>query len=368
MRISGTLEEAAGPGVLCHVRGSRAARLRLLQDGVVAIRPTLDAVARRAGVSLATASRVVNGSARVSDTTRAAVEAAVAELGYLANPAARMLARRRTDTIALVISEPEDRVFADPFFPPVVHGIAASLADTELQLVLLPARGDRQQRKVERYVLAGHVDGVVMLSLHADDLLPRALADAGVPIVASGRVSGLDSVPFVDVDNRGGARIATAHLLETSGSVATITGPLDMTVSADRFKGYREALAAAGHHFDAELVAHGDFTVESGARAAESLLAARPGLRGIFAASDAMAIGALGALSAAGRGVPEDVSVVGFDDVPAAASSTPPLTTMRQPFDELGAALTDLLLRRIAGEAGIDGVVLPATLVRRRSG
>jgi DNA-binding LacI/PurR family transcriptional regulator len=248
-----------------------------------------------------------------------------------------------------------------------VHGIAAALADTELQLVLLPARGDRQQRKVERYVLAGHVDGVVMLSLHADDVLPRALADAGVPIVASGRPRGLDSVPFVDVDNRGGARTATAHLLESRGRVATITGPLDMAVSADRFEGYREALAAAGRELDAGLVAHGDFTVESGARAAESLLAARPSLDGIFAASDAMAIGALGALAAAGRRVPEDVAVVGFDDVAAAASSTPPLTTMRQPFAEMTAALTDLLLRRIAGETAGESVVLPATLVRRRS-
>jgi DNA-binding LacI/PurR family transcriptional regulator len=367
MRISGTLEAASGPGELCHVHGSRAGRSPVLQDGVVATRPTLDAVARRAGVSLATASRVLNGSARVSDATRASVEAAVAELGYLANPAARMLARRRTDTIALVISEPDDRVFADPFFPPVVHGIAAALADTDLQLVLLPARGNRQQRKVERYVLAGHVDGVVMLSLHADDVLPRALADAGVPIVAAGRPGGLDPVPFVDVDNRGGARTATAHLLESRDQVATITGPLDMSVSADRFDGYRDALAAAGREFDAGLVTQGDFTVEGGARAVVSLLAARPGLDGIFAASDAMAIGALGALAAAGRRVPEDVAVVGFDDVPAAASSTPPLTTMRQPFVDLAAALTDLLLRRIAGETVTEGIVLPATLVRRRS-
>ena len=333
----------------------------------MATRPTLDAVARRAGVSLATASRVLNGSAKVSDATRASVEAAVAELGYLANPAARMLARRRTDTIALVISEPDDRVFADPFFPPVVHGIAAALADTELQLVLLPARGNRQQRKVERYVRAGHVDGVVMLSLHADDVLPRALADAGIPIVAAGRPGGLDAVPFVDVDNRGGARTATAHLLESRGTVATITGPLDMSVSADRFEGYRDALAAAGRDFDAGLVTQGDFTIDGGARALVSLLAAHPGLDGIFAASDAMAIGVLGALAAAGRRVPEDVAVVGFDDIAAAASATPPLTTMRQPFAELTAAVTDLLLRRIAGESGLEGIVLPTTLIRRRS-
>ena len=326
-------------------------------------RPTLDEVAERAGVSTATVSRVLNNSARVSAAMRAAVEAAVAELGYVPNPAARNLARRRTDTIALVVSEPGDRLFADPFFPAVVHGIAEVLAETELQLVLLPARGERQQRKVERYVLEGHVDGAILLSVHADDVLPHALAAAGAPLVLSGRPRReAAAISWVDTDNRLGGRLATELLLETRSRVATITGPLDMSVSSDRFEGYRDALAGRP-----ALVAHGDFGVESGRAAAEELLRREPALDGLFAASDAMAVGALQALAAVARRVPGDVAVVGFDDVELAATASPPLTTVRQPWDEMTRALVDLLLRRIAGEPRAEQVVLAPTLVRRAS-
>jgi DNA-binding LacI/PurR family transcriptional regulator len=325
-------------------------------------------VAALAGVSTATVSRVLNDSAKVSEMTRAAVLAAVAELRYLPNPAARNLARRRTDTIALVISEPDRQLFADPFFSAVVHGIAETIAGTELQLVLLLARGEQQQRKVERYVRDGHVDGVIMGSLHADDVLPQALASAGVPIVLAGRPANISSgIPFVDVDNRAGARIATEHLLAGRRTVATITGPLDMAVSADRLEGYREALRGAGLDLRDDLVAVGDFTVESGARAVDRLLAAEPTLDGIFAASDAMGIGALERLEALGHSVPETVAVVGFDDLEIAATASVPLTTMRQPFEEMTRMLIDLLQRRIAGESRTEHVVLPATLVRRRS-
>jgi DNA-binding LacI/PurR family transcriptional regulator len=326
-------------------------------------RPTLDEVAERAGVSTATVSRVLNNSARVSAPMREAVEAAVAELGYVPNPAARNLARRRTDTIALVVSEPDDRLFADPFFPPVVHGIAEVLAETELQLVLLPARGERQQRKVERYVLEGHVDGAIMLSVHADDVLPQALAAAGAPLVLSGRPrADAGAVSWVDTDNRAGGRLATELLLETRSRVATITGPLDMSVSSDRFEGYRDALAGRP-----VLVAHGDFGIESGRFATEELLGREPGLDALFAASDAMAVGALQALAAAGRRVPEDVAVVGFDDVELAATASPPLTTVRQPWEEMTRSLVDVLLRRIAGGTRTEQIVLAPTLVRRAS-
>jgi DNA-binding LacI/PurR family transcriptional regulator len=331
-------------------------------------RPTLEQVAALAGVSTATVSRVLNHSPRVSATARTSVEEAVAELGYVPNPAARSLVRRRTDTIALVISEPDERMFADPFIPAVVHGIGEAIADTELQLILLLAQGQRHQRKVERYVCQGHVDGVVMLCQHDDDALPRAFVAAGVPIVFHGRPHGSGWIPCVDADNRSGAETATEHLLATRRRVATITGPLDMTVSADRLEGYRDALAAAGIAFDARLIAHGDFSVESGARAMEQLLAREPGVDGVFVASDPMALGALRQLEADGRRVPEDVAVVGFDDIDAAASATPPLTTMRQPLADMTRAVTDLLQRRIAGEAAPDEhVVFATTLVRRAS-
>ena len=163
-----------------------------------------------------------------------------------------------------------------------------------------------------------------MLCQHGDEALPRAFVAAGVPIVLTGRPRDADWIPYVDADNRGGARTATEHLLATRRRVATITGPLDLAVAADRFDGYRDALAAAGIAFDPSLVAHGDFTAESGGRAMELLLACEPCPDGVFAASDLMAAGALRRLEAAGRRVPDDVAVVGFDDVDVAASTTPP--------------------------------------------
>jgi DNA-binding LacI/PurR family transcriptional regulator len=330
--------------------------------GAMGPRPTLDEVAEIAGVSTATVSRVLNKSAPVSDAMRAAVEAAVAQLGYVPNPAARNLARRRTDTIALVASAPDDRFFTDPFFAAMVHRIAELVADTELQFVILTARGERQQRKVERYVLEGHVDATIMLTTHEDDVLPRTLAAAGAPLAIVGRPPDGAPIASVDTDNRAGGRIATEHLLARGTCVATIAGPGDMGVSADRLAGYRDALGRRP-----ELVAHGDFTLESGRTAMQALLDRDAALDGVFAASDEMALGALAALAAAGRRVPDDVAVVGFDDLELAARATPPLTTMRQPWDGLAHALVDLIRAQIGGDRAPRRVVLAPTLVRRAS-
>src|SRR5918992_1294644 len=199
--------------------------------------PTLAEVARVAAVSTATVSRVVNGSPKVRPDTRKTVERAIGRLGYLPNRAARTLVTRRTDTIALVVSESERRVFSDPFFPTIVQGISTAIADTQLQLLLLLARGEREHEKVARYLRQGHVDGVILMSLHGADPLPDALSDAGVPTVLSGR-----------------PRPAAAHLLSSGRTtVATITGPLDMTVGVDRFEGYADALKEADEVVRPEL-------------------------------------------------------------------------------------------------------------------
>jgi DNA-binding LacI/PurR family transcriptional regulator len=331
--------------------------------------PTLQEVARLAAVSTATVSRVVNRSPNVRPDTRRTVEEAIAALGYVPNRAARTLVTRRTDTIALVVSESESRVFSDPFFPATVQGISAAIADTELQLLLLLARGEREHEKVARYLRQGHVDGVILMSLHGADPLPRALSEAGIPTVLSGRPRPEERLPYVDADNRGGARAATSHLLASGReTVATITGPLDMTVGIDRFEGYADALREANREVRPELVEHGDFSEESGARALEALLERRPQLDAVFVANDPMAIGALAALRAAGRRVPEDVAVVGFDDIAAAASTTPPLTTVRQPLEEMTKAMAELLLGRIGHPDGEDESVVCATeLVLRAS-
>jgi DNA-binding LacI/PurR family transcriptional regulator len=334
-------------------------------------------------VSRATVSRVVNGSPKVSPPVRAQVERAVAKLGYVPNRAARSLVTRRADSVALVVSEPHARFFSEPFFAGMVRGVSAALAETGVQLVLLIAQDLGGRDHLERYVVGGHVDGVLLASLHGDDPLPGTLERAGVPAVLVGRPTGgvrgtagvvprsIGSGPasWVDADNRGGAARAVDHLARRGRRrIATITGPLDMGVGLDRLEGYRDGLAAAGLDSDGDLAEAGDFSEEGGAAAMARLLA-RPGdpVDAVFAASDLMAAGALRALRAAGRRVPEDVAVVGFEDSAMARYAQPPLTTVRQPIEELGRQATRLLLARINGEAGGMHLVLDTELVVRSS-
>ena len=332
--------------------------------------PTLEQVAALAGVSRATVSRVVNGSPKVSPAVRAQVERAVAKLGYVPNRAARSLVTRRADSVALVVSEPHARFFSEPFFAGMVRGVSAALAETGVQLLLLIAQALPDRGWLERYVVGGHVDGVLLASLHGDDPLPGTLERAGVPAVLIGRpVDQAAPGSYVDADNRGGAGKAVGHLARRGRRrIATITGSLDMGVGQDRLEGYRDGLAAAGLAGAGDLVETGDFTEEGGAAAMGRLLE-RPGdpVDAVFAASDLMAAGALRALRAAGRRVPEEVAVVGFEDSAVARYAQPPLTTVRQPIEEMGRQATRLLLAQVAGEAGGMHLILDTELVVRAS-
>jgi DNA-binding LacI/PurR family transcriptional regulator len=336
--------------------------------------PTLEQVAALAGVSRATVSRVVNGSPKVSPVVRAQVERAVAKLGYVPNRAARSLVTRRADSVALVASEPHARFFSEPFFAGMVRGVSGALAETGVQLLLLIAQGLPDRQRLQRYVVGGHVDGVLLASLHGDDPLPGALERAGVPAVLVGRPAGRGvdrgaPASYVDADNRGGAGKAVDHLARRGRRrIATITGPLDMGVGLDRLEGYRDGLGAAGLTVDEDLVEAGDFTEEGGAAAMARLLA-RPGppVDAVFAASDLMAAGALRALRVAGRRVPEDVAVVGFEDSAVARYAQPPLTTVRQPIEEMGRQATRMLLAKIAGEPGGMHLILDVDLIVRAS-
>jgi DNA-binding LacI/PurR family transcriptional regulator len=331
-------------------------------------RPTLEQVAARAGVGRGTVSRVVNGSPRVSAGTRAAVEAAIAELGYVPNRNARALAAGSADAVALVVPEPETKLFAEPYFAGVLRGVGAGLAGTDLQLLLTLVRDRRERDRFARYVRAHRVDGVLLVSVHADDPLPDLLESLAVPAVLGGRRSRGEALPYVDPDNTGGARAAVAHLLARGRrSVATIAGPRDSYAAQCRLEGYREALGAAGRARDAELVAHGDFTEAGGRTAMRRLLTRRPGLDAVFCASDLMAAGARHVLAEAGRAVPEDVALVGFDDSAVARHMTPPLTTVRQPVEEMGRAMAGLLLRQMTDRSRPAPVSLPTELVERAS-
>ncbi|MEW2475588.1 LacI family DNA-binding transcriptional regulator [Micromonospora gifhornensis] len=329
-------------------------------------RPTLEAVARRAGVSRATVSRVVNGSTTVAEPIREAVRQAVAELGYVPNLAARSLVTQRTDSIALVMPEEATRVFSDDqVFPGIIRGAAQELEAADKQLVLMLAGSPAGHERVERYTTGRHVDGVLFASLHGADPLPAKLAALGIPVVCSGRPLDGANVPYVDVDQVAGVTKAVRHLIGTGRRrIATIAGPQDMVAGIERLAGYRDTVAAAGLP---QMVAVGDFTRESGAAAMRELLTAHPDLDAVFAASDLMAHAALRTLREAGRRVPEDVAVIGFDDIETAAYTEPPLTTVRQPIVELGRQGTRLLLRLAAGEEVEPALILPTELILRDS-
>lgn len=337
----------------------------------VKARCTLEDVAAKAGVSRATASRVVNGGARVAQSTRLVVEQAVDELGYSPNHAARSLAGHRTDTVALVVSEPTLRLFADPFFAGTIRGIAAGLAASRYQLVLLMTQDDAvgpSRDRTERHLLRGNADGVVFLSTRVDDPLPARLVDVGIPCVLAGRPRKGLAVGYVDADNEGGAYQAVTHLLERGRThIATVAGPADMAPGADRLAGWKRALREAGQRPVLALSAPADFSAAGGAAAAAALLDRRPELDAIFVASDLMALGVLEALRQSGRRVPDDVAVVGFDDSELARSSVPPLTTVRQPIEDLGRQMAALLLGQLDEDAGPEGLVLQTELVVRES-
>ncbi|MFF4349293.1 LacI family DNA-binding transcriptional regulator [Streptomyces sp. NPDC001530] len=343
-----------------------------------ASRPTLEAVAARAGVSRATVSRVVNGGDGVREPLVERVRRAVEELGYVPNQAARSLVTRRHDAVAVVIAEPETRVFADPFFALQLRGISKELTAHDSQLVLLLTEGRDDHVRVGRYLAGGHVDGALVFSLHLDDPLPGLIHGAGVPTVFGGRPGwgdGVrDAVPtvYVDSDNRGGAREAVRHLIGCGRTrIAHITGALDQTSAVDRLDGFRDVMVDV----DPALIAEGDFTPAGGERAMRELLERRPDVDAVFAANDLSASGALRVLRERGRRVPDDVAVIGFDDMlPVAEQTDPSLTTVRQDIEEMGRLMARLLLRRLDRGAGADhlagapsSVVLPTTLVRRAS-
>ncbi|MGH2417477.1 MAG: LacI family DNA-binding transcriptional regulator [Candidatus Limnocylindria bacterium] len=329
---------------------------------------TLEQVASVARVSRATASRVVNGDRRVGQPSRAAVEAAIRQLGYVPNQAARSLVTRRSDSVAVVIPEPTAQVFGDPFFPRILRGISDALAEESMQLVLLMPQARTDEERVERYLAAGHGDGVMLISLHGSDPLPGALRRHGIPVVVGGRPPGT-GISYVDVDNRAGAGSAVQHLLDIGRRrVATIAGPPDMAPGADRLAGYRERLLRAGLGAPDEVSESADFTLEGGRGAMERLLASAPDLDAVFVASDLMAVGAIGALHAAGREVPRDVAVVGFDDSPLATTTRPMLSSVRQPIEEVGREMTRLLMQEIRGPGGPPRrVILDTQLVVRAS-
>lgn len=330
--------------------------------------PTIHDVAREAGVSRGTVSRVLNGGHYVSPAAAQAVDAAIRKTGYVVNRHARSLITGRSDSVGFLLTEPQERFFEDPNFNVLLRGCTQALAAHDVPLLLMLAGTDDERRRITRYITAGHVDGVLLVSSHSGDPVVEELRAAGVPLVACGKPIGLGSkVSYVAADDRDGARDMVRHLLALGRRrIGVVTGPLDTPGGVERLAGYREVLAEAGVEADERLVVPGDYSRASGEAGAERLLAQAPDVDAVFVASDLMAQGVLTALHRAGRRVPEDVAVGGFDDSPAAVAASPELTTIRQPWDRISTEMVRMLLARIGGEDPA-AVILPTELVKRDS-
>ncbi|MFJ8800321.1 LacI family DNA-binding transcriptional regulator [Streptomyces sp. NPDC102487] len=330
--------------------------------------PTIHDVAREAGVSRGTVSRVLNGGHYVSPAAQEAVNAAIRRTGYVVNRHARSLITGRSDSVGFLLTEPQERFFEDPNFNVLLRGCTHALAAHDVPLLLMLAGTEDERRRITRYITAGHVDGVLLVSSHSGDPVAEELREAGVPLVACGKPIGIGSkVSYVAADDRDGARDMVRHLLSLGRRrIGMVTGPLDTPGGVERLAGYREVLAEAGVEADDRLIASGDYSRASGEAGAVRLLERAPDVDAVFVASDLMAQGVLAALHKAGRRVPEDVSVGGFDDSPAATAATPALTTIRQPWDRISAEMVRVLLAQIGGEDPA-AVILPTELIRRES-
>jgi DNA-binding LacI/PurR family transcriptional regulator len=362
--------------VLVHT-GQLAVSEMVLTQRSNARRPTLEDVARRSGVSKSTVSRVVNGEPKVSAEVAGRVREVIAELGYVPNQAARQLVTRRTGAVAVVASQPENRLFLDPYFDCLLRGIRAELARHGAQAVLLFLDEPDDHARVADYLGGGHVDGAILFSLRPGDRLPEMVDRLGLPAVFGGRPFLRDGDPvrgqaYVDGDNRGGARQAVRHLVAIGREhIATVAGPYDQENSAaDRLDGYRDVLLDTAPH----LVERADYTRQGGADAMAALLDRHPDLDAVFVASDLMASGALQVLRERGRRVPDDVAVIGFDDLVAISEATdPPLTTVHQDVAEMGRLMARLLFGRTEQDLrqgefpAVPSVVVPTRLVLRQS-
>ena len=330
---------------------------------------TLEDIARQAGVSRSTVSRVVNDHPNVKPAVRQRVLTVIETTGYRPNPAARALASQRSWMIGLVLSQSASLLFTDPFYPHLIKGFARACNRFNYTLTLfLVGNLDDEKTILTRVTHRGLLDGVLVQSgHHGDQDIIGRLVEAGIPQVIIGRPFHPEQVSYVDIDNVHASQNAVSHLIRLGRRrIATITGPLQSTVGLDRREGYVKALTGRGLTVDEALLAEGDFTETGGYFAMKQLIPAGPDA--VFAASDVMALGAMRAAREAGLRVPEDVAFVGFDDLPIAGVSEVLLTTVRQPTTELGERAVELLIDQI--ENGIQPprhVIMGTELIVRES-
>jgi DNA-binding LacI/PurR family transcriptional regulator len=339
---------------------SRGAARRAMRRG-----PTIDDVAQLAGVSRGTVSRVLNGARYVSPASLKAVERAMRDTGYTVNQSARSLVTKQSDAVAFVLSEPQERLFEDPNFSVLLRTCTQALAAHDFSLVLMLESSADERDRLLRYVRGGHVDGVLLISAHSGDPFVADLARGVVPAVACGKPGGIASaIPYVAAEDRAGAHQMTRHLVERGRRRIGMIHCPRIVGGQERYDGYREVL---GRRALRRLVVEApDYSYAAGVTAMRELLAANPDIDAVFAASDLLAAGALAELRRAGRRVPHDVAVGGFDDSRIARETDPALTTIRQPLERVGREMVDVLLRLIRRET-VSSRLLPTELVVRDS-
>lgn len=322
-------------------------------------------VAARAGTSPSAVSRVLNGRPGVRPDVREAVFNAARELGYSAHPAARNLALGRTGLVSLVISD-RDVVVGTTFFSELVASIVTELDDADYQTVLvlppeLDARTADSKLRLERF------DGCVVIGHRSNDLILQHALSRNIPTVTLGRPS-IPDLPYVDVDNVAAAEAVTDHLLRLGRSrIGILAGPQETTWGADRLAGFRNTIERAGLVFDPATVEVCPLTSGGGHAGMLSLLERKPDLDTLLISSESHLPGALAALQASGRRIPDDVAIASFDDGSAAQLASPPITSVRQPLADLGHELGRLILAAIAHDTDISSVTMAATLVARES-
>jgi LacI family transcriptional regulator len=327
---------------------------------------TITEVALRAGVSAMTVSRVVNRSGYASAATRAKVEAAVAELGYVPNAVARHLRLKRTRTIALVVSD-----ITNPFFTTIARGVEDA-ASPRGYAVMFANTDESEPEEIEyvRMLVQRQIDGVLLVPAGNSTEPFRLLHAQKIPVVVLDRRVGSRTVDQVRCDSEAGAHDLVRHLIELGHTrIAVVTGRRNISTSTDRVLGYERALRDAGLPVSPELVTYDSFSLEGGYRQVKQMLAKEPRPTAIFATNNFLAFGALRALREANLRIPDEVSLVTFDDLPAEWHDDPFITVLAQPAYELGRRATELLLGRLEGGARVKRqvIVLPGELIVRRS-
>jgi LacI family transcriptional regulator len=306
---------------------------------------TIKDVAVHAKVSVTTVSHVVNGTRFVSDAARERVQQAIAALNYVPSALARSLKSSRTHTVGMMI--PNN---SNPYFAEIIRGIEDTCFEAGFNVILCNSDDDPMKQSTYVRVLSEkQVDGLIVLSSGSDVELLDTLRTANMPLVVVDREIDDLAADLVEVNHEAGGYLATQHLLTLGHSrIACIAGPQSLSPSRQRVDGYRRALMEAGVAGDNKLMRSADFTSAGGHAAMSSLLAMKNRPSAVFASNDLMAIGAICAAAAAGLVVPDDISIIGFDDIALAAYSNPPLSTIAQPKQQTGELAASLLLQRIA--------------------